>query len=67
MDTFIMKLNKLALFSLLSLTAAFSANNAHATIVTYTDKATFLSLLQPGYFEDAFNGVTNGGLLLRRP
>ena len=62
METFIMKFNKLALVSLLGVTAAFSAGNAHATLVTYTDRTTFLSLLQPGYLEDAFNDVTNGGI-----
>ena len=58
-----MKLNKLSLVSLLGLAATLSASTAHATITTYTDRATFLGLLQPGYFEDTFSDVTNGGIV----
>jgi len=57
-----MKFNKLPLVSLLGLAAALSAGTAHATITTYTDQATFLSLLQPGYFEDTFFDVTYAGI-----
>jgi len=55
---FIMKFNKLALVSLLSVTAAFSVNNAHATIVNYTMR-NLLSLLKPATSQDDFTGVAN--------
>ena len=57
-----MRINKLSITTLLGLSAVLLANTASAAITTYTDKATFLSMLQPGYFEDAFNDVTNGGI-----
>lgn len=57
-----MKINK-TYASLLGSIALLSANNAQATITTYTDKAIFLSLLQAGYWEDQFNDLTYGGIV----
>lgn len=39
-----------------------SVGNAHAAFATYTEEATFLNLLQPGYFQDNFDGVTLGSI-----
>ena len=35
---------------------------AHASITTYTNRGAFLAALQPGYFDDAFTGVSFGGI-----
>ena len=58
-----MTINKAAYVSVLSLAALLSASNAQATIITYTNKTTFLNMLQAGYWEDPFNDITNGGII----
>ena len=50
----------LAALALLSLVALPQA--AQATITTYTNRASFLAALQPGFFNDGFAGVTSGGI-----
>ena len=50
----------LAALALLGLAAL--PQTAQATITTYTDRASFLAALQPGFFNDDFAGVTFGGI-----
>ncbi|WP_395094600.1 PEP-CTERM sorting domain-containing protein [Armatimonas sp.] len=50
----------LAALTLLGLAALPQA--AQATITTFTNRASFLAALQPGFFNDDFAGVTNGGI-----
>ena len=58
-----MKLNQHVFLALLGLLSVFSTGTAQASIITYTDRAAFLSQLQPGYFEDTMSDVTNGGII----
>ena len=57
-----MKLNQHMFFALLGLMAVFSTGTTQASIVTYTNRATFIGLLQPGYYEDTFSGVGFGSI-----
>ena len=56
-----MKLNQHVFLALLGLTAVLSIGTAQADIMVYTNRAAFLSQLQPGYFEDTMSDLTNGG------
>ncbi len=49
-------------FALLGLMAVFSTGTTQASIITYTNRAAFISQLQPGYFEDTFAGVAFGDI-----
>ena len=58
-----MKLNQHVFLALLGLTAVLSIGTAQADIMVYTNRAAFLSQLQPGYFEDTMSDLTNGGIV----
>ena len=58
-----MKLNQHLFCALLGLLVVFSTGTTQASITTYTNRAAFISQLQPGYFEDTFSGVTNGSII----
>ncbi|MCX7109615.1 MAG: PEP-CTERM sorting domain-containing protein [Proteobacteria bacterium] len=58
-----MKLNQHLFLALLGLLSVLSTGTAQASIITYTNRATFLGLLQPGYYEDTMSDVTSGSIL----
>lgn len=55
-------MRKVFLTSLLSLALASLASEVSAVVITFTDRTAFLNALVPGYFEDTFSDVTNGGI-----
>ncbi|MFZ4702292.1 MAG: PEP-CTERM sorting domain-containing protein [Candidatus Methylumidiphilus sp.] len=57
-----MKLNQHLFLALLGLLSVLSTGTAQASIITYTNRATFLGLLQPGYYEDTMSDVTRGSI-----
>lgn len=55
-------MRKTLLTTVLSLALASLASEVSAVVITFTDRTAFLSAVAPGYFEDDFSDVTNGGI-----
>ena len=47
---------------MLTLALAFLTLDASAEVISFTNRTAFVNALAPGYFEDTFSDVTNGGI-----